>query len=1540
MKSPASVALLLQHLAALRPNPRSVLILAPSGQCSREVTNLLAALYPTAAHEVRVHTPRAFLAYVASLAPGSLLGGGGGGGGGGVFGERGLTSRAALAGALWRLPLGAGWRPPNNPEKFAAPLAAAFDELGAAGVFPDELRAALAGERGEEPFPGARAALGAAYGEWRALAAAGGGARDGALPALLRALGGGEDGHSAAGGGGGGGGGGGDALRAALHREVQHVVCTDADALELGAAKLLLGLFGGARSGGGAARAARAGEPLQGGSVLLMARPAVEGAVAGRWGRAALPRALAAAAAAGGAGRPGERGYAWSAVAVDHEGSLCAPAVAGAAAALRRAAGAAGAAGGSGGGGGGGPWAPPAARGAPSAPLPAPLRALFDDGGSSSGAGALPPALAALGAVYVQALPPPPAGGGGGFVACVGVGGGGDEMGVAAAVALRAAATGRTVGVLAKSPSDAAALSARILEEGARQQGGGGGGGGGFSGGVYADVWQPLSRVPEVRWLLAALAVAARPAHGEGWYVLATSPLYGLPVHAVGAWARGGGGAGGEGVLGAVARGAAAWRRDGEGGGGGGGARGGAALTSEGSDADAASPLPARGPPPRGAEEEEEEAAAAARQLLQYMESSHWGGGHLVGLSGGSDSEGGLGWGGGALPPPPPPLSDALAPGSGWDSGGSGGGGGAAHTRATARACARLLGDLRCLLREYLETRSVAAALRAFLARSGLEGVLLHPGTAAEVRAGAAVARLLEECHALEAAAGGGGGGGAAAARAGARRAAARALGPHWEAPAPGAPGAPAPAPHPRSEQPLQGLPFVAEALAALVYRGGAGFALGGGGEAGGRAGGGAEEDAGDEAAIDVVGGGGDAPPLLALAAPAAAPAAGAHALPPPTAADAFAARTHEQILAFAAAAAAGGGGGGGGGAPGGVGAAAGAAAVRVPLARAGGAPAAPRRGAILVTTLRGGQGHMFDWVLLPRAGPGGHFSAPAVPLPRAAFALAGGAFPPAPASREEAAAEAAALLADALGRAREGALFTCAAATPERPVSSRPLRNKLLDALFGPPPAPPAPAPAPPAPAAPAGDGEEGGGGGGGGGSDGEVDAAAAASALTAALDAPPPGPAPRLSYSAIADYEWCPLRFRFSRVDALASPPSLMMAYGVALHGAVAVAGEVVGRALCEGAGSGGGGGGGGALPEGGAAPPVDAAAAALAALRAPGAQGDAARAAALAALPSPERLAAAMLGEYRGGWAPEGARGGGRSWAAGGEGWLARGGAEAALSAVEAAAAGAGGGGGGGGGGGAAARAAAAAHGAPLRQLLELDAEAGAAVAAFAAAEVGGARAWLRGAPGAPPPALPALIEARFNVLVAGRVRVSGVMDRVDIVAPAAAGGGGEPGAPPHLRVREFKSGQQWKRGAGGGAPLAALARGSVQPLLYGVALHALRASQRWAAALAPCPPLPGRRPPRKGDATAVRVALESIEMPGVAEERAVGERERFLAGRRAAAVAEAVARGRFAPTPSEVKCAWCSHARMCPVAFGGFPAVTRARAEGARVEAMGQ
>jgi hypothetical protein len=379
-------------------------------------------------------------------------------------------------------------------------------------------------------------------------------------------------------------------------------------------------------------------------------------------------------------------------------------------------------------------------------------------------------------------------------------------------------------------------------------------------------------------------------------------------------------------------------------------------------------------------------------------------------------------------------------------------------------------------------------------------------------------------------------------------------------------------------------------------------------------------------------------------------------------------------------------------------------------------------------------------------------------------------------------------------------------------------------------------------------------------------------------------------------------------------------MMTYGTALHAGVALSGEVLGRALCEGAGAGGG----ADLPPGGQrVAPIDAAAAAFAVLRDGGARGGVARAAALAALPEPRRLAAAMLGVARAAWGG-GAGAGGRAWAAGGEeDWLAAGGAELALRWGEGH------------------RdapphlgAAAAFLDAPAEQLRELDAEAEAATAAFAAAEVGAARGWLTGgAPAGTPAAMPALIEARFNVAVGGRVRVSGVIDRVDLVAPATTHNAGGACGAPHLRVREFKSGQQWKRrgGAPAPSPLAALARGSVQPLLYGVALHSLRTSQGWTAALAP-PPAPSGR--RAHAPAAVRVTLESIEAPGAGEERVVGERERGAAARRALAVADRVARGDFAPTPSEVKCTWCSHAKMCPVSFGGFPAVGAPRAGAAR------
>jgi hypothetical protein len=451
----------------------------------------------------------------------------------------------------------------------------------------------------------------------------------------------------------------------------------------------------------------------------------------------------------------------------------------------------------------------------------------------------------------------------------------------------------------------------------------------------------------------------------------------------------------------------------------------------------------------------------------------------------------------------PPPAASS----SDWESGGGGGaGGGGGQTRATARACARLLADLRALLREYLDTCSVAAALRVFSARSGLETVLLHPSGAAETRAASAVAALLRECLALE------GGGG--------RSAAARALGRDW-----GGGGASSAA---AAAAPVQGLPFVEDALAALVYRGGAAFPLGGGGGGGGGGGegegaraaasaaasGDAAEGGEDDGVIDVVG----APLVFAPAGSARAPTSGA-APTPPTAADVFACATHGAVLGAAAHAparaaldaafpAAGHGGGSDGEPPS-------PAPLRIPLPPRSAPLGAPPRGAVLVTTLRRACVHMFDVVVLPRAGAVPPFSAPPVRLPAAVFGVGGVNFPHAPpASRESAAADAAANLADALGRAREGAILTCGARSGEYPVSGRASRGPLLDVIFGPPPLAGGEAGDGGA-SPPAGGGAEGGEGRAPpppAGGDEQVEAAAAAAITSECLPPPPPGPAPRL--------------------------------------------------------------------------------------------------------------------------------------------------------------------------------------------------------------------------------------------------------------------------------------------------------------------------------------------------------------------------------------------------------------------------------------------
>jgi len=277
-----------------------------------------------------------------------------------------------------------------------------------------------------------------------------------------------------------------------------------------------------------------------------------------------------------------------------------------------------------------------------------------------------------------------------------------------------------------------------------------------------------------------------------------------------------------------------------------------------------------------------------------------------------------------------------------------------------------------------------------------------------------------------------------------------------------------------------------------------------------------------------------------------------------------------------------------------------------------------------------------------------------------------------------------------------------------------------------------------------------------------------------------------------------------------------------------------------------------------------------------------------------------------------------------------------------------------------------AAALASHSPRQQLGVLDSVALAACERFARQEVGAAEAWLLaasagvgagGAAGsAPRPYMPALIEAAFSVIVpssdspsrwypqyAGqRVRVAGVIDRVDVVLNEAG--------QPYLRVREFKSSQQWKKkGPSGKSPLSIMMARGIQSNLYGIAMNAMRASEGWSTELAP-PPLSttvsaaaaaDSPPPRRRSAAAAKergvddvlVALEGIETLMV-EERVIGEREREVAVARTLDSARDIAEGKFPPTPGEHTCTYCSYSSMCPSAFGKVAAVTVHRLEAAK------
>ena len=375
--------------------------------------------------------------------------------------------------------------------------------------------------------------------------------------------------------------------------------------------------------------------------------------------------------------------------------------------------------------------------------------------------------------------------------------------------------------------------------------------------------------------------------------------------------------------------------------------------------------------------------------------------------------------------------------------------------------------------------------------------------------------------------------------------------------------------------------------------------------------------------------------------------------------------------------------------------------------------------------------------------------------------------------------------------------------------------------------------------------------------------------------------------------------------------------------MHAAAALSGITMGRYLVGAAGA-----------AAGIGAPVDVAARALTSLMS---SDKAARAAIAAALPEAGQLANAMHAAYRAAWHRD-YKG---TWKAGGvseEGDAsASGGASVSLGD------------------------AAEQLRLPRKQLEELNAGAVIACARFAAAEVSSARAWLLAddpwvTDGSLKPTIPAMIEHKFECFVSSvagwdSTRVVGVIDRVDVAI--------ELGGRPHLRVREFKSSQHWKRSVGGISALKKMMIGSVQADLYAVALEKLRTAEKWETEFAQ--PETFRKVTKAAVAAAAKVSkaksavsaktadvdtdvdtdanananadaasessaalsrapidtlvvFEGIE-DGAFETRIVGKKRRAAAIAHVVDVATAITSRNFAPKPSVIKCSFCDHSRYC-------------------------
>ncbi|RYG53326.1 hypothetical protein EON66_08705, partial [archaeon] len=188
------------------------------------------------------------------------------------------------------------------------------------------------------------------------------------------------------------------------------------------------------------------------------------------------------------------------------------------------------------------------------------------------------------------------------------------------------------------------------------------------------------------------------------------------------------------------------------------------------------------------------------------------------------------------------------------------------------------------------------------------------------------------------------------------------------------------------------------------------------------------------------------------------------------------------------------------------------------------------------------------------------------------------------------------------------------------------------------------------------------------------------------------------------------------------------------------------------------------------------------------------------------------------------------------------------------------------------------------------------------------------------------VPVLVEHPFRVLLPdGRTSLIGVLDRVDVVlhapltavhdtpAPAACA----PAWHVTARIREFKSGVQWKAGGA----LARMTDNSKQVSVYALALFHMC---KPASAVDDAAHAHSASEVATYELVQHEASMESIET-GQRVLRTIGRRTRLDAQASLIACAGAIEHGDFAATPSPVSCKLCPFRTLCPQAYGLLPPV---------------